>query len=81
MTGVEGQNKATGTTIPPIAAHAGKSRRRRSRRSPRSNSRRASSPTTRKKNVIRKLLTHKWRLWEMPAPPIWMLSTIVQTWL
>ncbi len=43
--------------------------RRRSRSSPRSNSRRASSPTTRKKNVIRPLFTQPCRSWEMPALP------------
>jgi hypothetical protein len=40
-----------------VPATNGNTRRRRSRRSPRSISRRASSPTTRKKNVIRPLFT------------------------
>ena len=43
--------------MPASAARSGRTNRRRSRSSPRSNSRRASSPTTKKKNVIRPLLT------------------------
>ena len=42
-----------GTSIPPSPATNGSASRRRSRRSPRSNSRRASSPTTKKNRVIR----------------------------
>src|ERR1700759_1132034 len=43
--------------MPASPAATGRSRRRWSRNSPRANSRRASSPTTRKKNVIRPLFT------------------------
>ena len=43
---------------PAEPGHDGQQNRRRSRRSPRSNSRRASSPTTKKKNTIRPLLIH-----------------------
>src|SRR4051812_20038034 len=43
--------------MPASPAASGSARRDRSRRSPRSNSRRASSPTTKKKNVMRPLLT------------------------
>ena len=48
---------STGTTIPPIPAASGSATRRRWRSSPRSNSLRASSPTTKKKSVIRPLFT------------------------
>src|SRR3954451_12611520 len=44
--------------MPPLPASIGSANRRRSRSSPRSNSRRASRPTTKKKNVIRPLFTH-----------------------
>ena len=43
--------------------------RRRSRSSPRSNSRRASRPTTKKKNVISPLFTHSRRSSDTPVPP------------
>src|SRR3954454_2885332 len=46
-----------GTAMPASPAASGSARRDRSRRSPRSNSRRASSPTTKKKNVMSPLLT------------------------
>ena len=48
----------TGIAIPPTAAAAGSASLRRSLSSPKSNSLRASSPTTRKKNVISPSLTH-----------------------
>ena len=58
-----------GTAMPASAARSGRTNRLRSRSSPRSNSRRASSPTTKKKNVIRPLLTQCRRSREMPCPP------------
>ena len=60
---------ATATAMPPIPASNGNANLRRSRSSPRSNSRRASSPTTKKKNVMSPLLTHSRRSSEMPCPP------------
>ena len=57
---------ATGIAIPASPAISGSRKRRRSRRSPRSNSRRVSSPTTRKNNVISPLLIQVRRSWEMP---------------
>src|SRR5436305_3381357 len=65
--------------MPPIAAAAGSASRRRSRSSPRSNSRRASSATTRKKNAIKPLLTHCWRLWDTSPPPSRIVSTVPHT--
>src|SRR3954469_21100598 len=44
--------------MPPTDASNGSTKRRRSRKSPRSNSRRASRPSTKKKNVISPLFTH-----------------------
>ncbi len=70
---------ATGTAIPPTPAASGSTMRRRSRSSPRSNSRRASSPTTRKKSVINPLFSHCRRSWETPAPPMRIESTVSQT--
>jgi hypothetical protein len=55
--------------MPPIPASSGNANRRRSRSSPRSNSRRASSPRTKKKNVIRPLFTHSRSSRETPDPP------------
>src|SRR5438067_12916336 len=49
-----------GTAMPPSPASTGRATRRRCRSSPTSNSRRASRPTTKKKNVIRPLFT-QWR--------------------
>ncbi len=60
---------ATGTAIPPSPATSGTAIRRRSRSSPMSNSRRASSPITRKKNVIRPLFSQPRRSWDTPKPP------------
>src|SRR3954454_18577230 len=55
--------------MPPRPASRGRAKRRRSRSSPMSNSRRASSPTTKKKNVIRPSLT-QWRTsCERACPP------------
>jgi hypothetical protein len=64
--------------MPPTPATKGSANRRRSRSSPRSNSRRASSPTTKKKNVIRPLFTHSRRSSATPWPPIWIESTVDQ---
>ncbi|CAN5469212.1 hypothetical protein BH20ACT17_BH20ACT17_02290 [soil metagenome] len=68
---------ATGTTIPPIAAKAGIASRRRSRSSPRSISRLASSPMTRKKNVIRPSLTQWRRSVEIPLPSPTVIASFV----
>ena len=59
----------TGTIIPPRPAASGTAIRRRSRSSPMSNSRRASSPITRKKNVIRPSFSQPCRSWDTPKPP------------
>ena len=66
------------TAMPPIAASSGSASLRRSRSSPRSNSRRASSPTTKKKNVIRPLFTHSRRESDTPAPPTSIDSVVSQ---
>src|SRR5438093_577762 len=55
--------------MPLIPASNGKAKRRRSRSSPRAISRRASSPTTKKKNVISPLFTQWRRSSETPASP------------
>src|ERR1035437_1354611 len=60
---------AIGTIMPPTPASSGRVTLRRSRSSPMSNSRRASSPTTRKKNVISPELTQPCRSCDTPAPP------------
>src|SRR3954454_17093425 len=60
---------ALAVAIPPIPASIGSANRRRSRSSPRSNSRRASRPTTKKKNVIRPLFTHPRRSSATVWPP------------
>ena len=65
--------------IPPIAASSGKAKRRRSLSSPRSNSRRASRPTTKKKNVISPLFTQWRRSSVTPAPPTSIESIIPQS--
>src|SRR3954468_7375299 len=70
---------ATGATMPPIAAAAGIVSRWRSRSSPRSSSRLASSPTTRKKNVISPWLTQWRRSSEIPPSPSWIDRCVVQT--
>src|SRR5919198_1193147 len=57
------------TSAPPQPARIGSANRRRSRSSPRSNSRPASSPTTKKKNVIRPLFTLSPRASATPEPP------------
>ncbi len=59
-----------GTTIPPRPASSGRVTRRRCRSSPRSNSRLASSPITKKKNVIRPVLIQPRRSCATPALPI-----------
>ena len=64
--------------MPPIAATSGKANLRRSRNSPRSNSRRASSPTTKKKNVIRPLFTHSRRSSDTPQLPRSIESVVPQ---
>ena len=58
---------------------AGSASRGRSRSSPRSNSRRASSPTTKKKNVIRPVLTHSRRSWASSWSPRRIESAVCQT--
>ena len=57
----------TGTTSPPRPAATGSASRARSRSSPMSNSRRASRPKTKKKNVISPLLTHSRRSSDTPV--------------
>src|SRR3954447_4549342 len=59
----------TDATTPAAPATTGSAKRRRSRSSPRSNSRRASRPTTKKKNVIRPLFTHPRRSSATVWPP------------
>ena len=61
---------AIGTIIPPRPVSTGSVSRLRSRSSPVSHSRRASRPTTRKKNVISPELTHSWTSMEIPVPPM-----------
>ena len=70
---------AIGTSIPPTPANSGTAKRRRSRSSPMSNSRRASSPTTKKKNVISPELTQPRRSIEMPWLPRWTDSSVPQS--
>ena len=60
---------ATAVAIPPTAESSGSANRRRSLSSPRSNSRRASRPTTKKKNVISPLLTQWRKSSSTPASP------------
>src|SRR5918999_466383 len=62
--------------MPPTAARIGSTNRLRSRSSPRSSSRRASSPRTKKKNVIRQLFTHSRRGSETPASPTSSASVV-----
>jgi hypothetical protein len=70
---------AIAAAMPMVAASMGKANRRRSRSSPRSNSRRASSPTTRKKIVISPLFTQPRRSSAMPEPPRSMESIVRQS--
>ena len=69
----------TAPAMPPIAASTGTIERRRSRSSPRSNSRRASRPTTKKKNVIRPLFTHSRSVRSSPSPPTRIETTVPQS--
>src|SRR5947209_17442174 len=62
-----------------MPASTGSKARLRSRSSPRSNSRRASSPTTKKKNVISPLFTQSSRLCETDALPTWIERRVDQT--
>ena len=62
--------------MPPIEASSGRANLRRSRSSPRSNSRRASSPTTKKKKVIRPLFT-QWRKSSATLPPPTRIESVV----
>ena len=64
--------------MPPTAATSGIVMRRRSRSCPMSSSRLASSPRTRKKNVIRPSFTQCRRSWEIPSSPNWIESFVVQ---
>jgi hypothetical protein len=66
----------TGTSMPPRPASTGSVTRRRCRSSPRSNSRRASSPTTKKKKVIKPLLTHSRRVNVSPTSPSRIVSMV-----
>src|SRR6476646_6677732 len=65
--------------MPPMPASSGKATRRRSRSSPRSISRRASSPTTKKKNVISPLFTHWRRSSETPVSATLIDSFVLQS--
>src|SRR6266511_1347472 len=65
--------------MPPMPASNGKAKRRRSRSSPRSISRRASSPTTKKKNVISPLFTQWRRSSETPASATSIDSFVLQS--
>ncbi len=67
-----------GRSMPTTPAAAGRMNRRRSRRSPRSNSRRASSPTTRKNSVISPLFTHSRRVRSTLIPPSRTDSSVPQ---
>jgi hypothetical protein len=58
---------AAAAPMPPTDASNGSTNRRRSRKSPRSNSRRASRPSTKKKNVISPLFTHSRSVSSMPC--------------
>ena len=69
----------TAVAMPMIPAVTGSSSRRRSRISPMSNSRRASRPTTKKKNVIRALLTQSTRVIANPEPPSWTDKMVCHT--
>ena len=68
---------STGSDAPPIAAATGTVIRPRSRSSPTSSSRLASSPTTRKKNVIRPWLIQWRRSSAIPLSPSWIDSVVV----
>src|SRR5580765_168180 len=70
---------STATPAPPTPASTGSAKRRRSRSSPRSNSRRASSPTTKKKNVIRPRFTQSRASREMPQRPMSIEMLVVQS--
>src|SRR6266576_594716 len=70
---------AIASAMPPIPATSGRAKRRRSRSSPRSNSRRASSPTTKKKNVISPLFTQWRRSSATPASPMSIESFVLQS--
>src|SRR6266542_6892068 len=68
-----------GISMPLTPATSGTATRRRSRSSPMSNSRRASSPTMKKKNVISPLFSQYRRSSEIPRPPMRIESTVCQT--
>src|SRR5437773_2904325 len=65
--------------MPASPASTGNADRRRSRSSPMSNSRRASRPTTKKKNVISPLFSQYRRSSEIPRPPTRIESIVCQT--
>ena len=67
-----------GTTMPPRPASTGRVSRRRSRSSPMSNSRRASRPMTRKKNVISPEFTQPCRSMARPVLPRCIDSRVAQ---
>ena len=67
-----------GTSIPPMPAASGRASRLRSRSSPMSNSRRASSPTTKKKSAIRPELIQYRTGSEIPCGPMLIVSVASQ---
>ena len=69
----------TGTSMPAIPASIGNASRRRSRSSPMSNSRRSSNPTTRKKNVMRPLLTQNRRSCATRQSPNWTEKEVLHS--
>ena len=69
---------ATGTAIPASPASSGSASLLRTRSSPTSNSRRASSPTTRKNSVISPVFTHSRTSRDTPEPPIVTDSGVAQ---
>ena len=70
---------AMGTTMPPSPARNGSATRLRTRSSPMSHSRRASRPTTRKKNAISPEFTNSRRSIAMPWPPALAVSSVAQS--
>ena len=67
-----------GTTMPASPTSSGSASLLRIRNSPTSNSRRASSPTTRKKNAINPEFTNSRRVKVMPELPIKTDSGVAQ---
>ena len=69
---------STGSTIPPTAANAGSSAAWRVESSPTASSRFTSSPTTRKKIVIRPSLTTCWRFSTSENEPTRSVTSVLQ---